>query len=171
VNRIFLTLTLVSSLLFSSALAEEIEHTQRLQVGPHDVLFEFSQWPVQAERSLDIIFAPSTGIQGLKGSVVVTNPEGEIERQYRLLPRFPRDRTKWGLDSRAFAHEGEWKFQLTIGQDTATLPIRVGPRPPGPPNALIVVLAIIPFGALMIMIVRAWGAVRPLRNQESRVLE
>jgi hypothetical protein len=167
-RRVLTVLALVSSLVFPSASAEEIKHTDHMQVGPHDVRFDFTAWPVQAERSLDIIFAPSTGIQGLKGTINLIGPNGETERHYRLLPRFPRDRTQWGLDSRAFHSEGEWKFQLTIGNDTATLPINVGPRPAGPPNALIVVLSIIPIGALLVMIIRAWAAVRPMRNPESR---
>jgi hypothetical protein len=167
-RRVLIMLALVSSFVFSSAHAEEIKHTEYLQVGPHDVRFDFTAWPVQAERSLDIIFAPSTGIKGLKGTIELIAPNGETERQFRLLPRFPRDRTVWGLDSRAFHSEGEWKFQLTIGNDTAALPISVGPRPAGPPNALIVALSIIPIGALLVMIIRAWVNVRPMRNRESR---
>ncbi len=169
-NRLIMVFAALLGFAFSNAGAFEIKHTERLQVGPHDVRFAFTAWPVQAERSLDIIFAPSTGIQGLKGSINLINPNGEIQRHFRLLPRFPQDRTAWGLDSRAFHSEGEWKFQLTIGNDTASLPINVGPRPAGPPNELIVFLSIIPIGALLVMIIRAWSAVRPLRNRESQAL-
>jgi hypothetical protein len=152
----------------SQTRAAEVVHTETLQVGSRSVQFEFTDYPLRAERSLDIIFAPATGIDGLKGSIRLIRPDGQVERRFRLLPRFPRDRTRWGLDSIALPAEGRWTFELTIGADTARLPLEVGPRPDGPPNALIVILSVIPIGGVLLLIARAWMRVKPLRSRESR---
>jgi hypothetical protein len=161
--------SLLALLMFSGVTrAAEIVHTERVRVGPHSVLFEFTDYPLRAERSLDIIFAPTTGITGLSGSWRLLRPDGSVDRRMRLLPRFPRDRSRWGLDSIALATEGRWTFELTIGGDTARLPLEVGPRPDGPPNMLIVGLSLIPIGSVLVLIVRAWMRVRPLRSREAR---
>lgn len=162
-------IVVIAALLTSSlALAAEVVHTQTVQIGPHRVLFEFTDYPIRAERSLDIIFAPSTGIQGLTGKLRVIRPDGTVDRQRRLLPRFPRDRTRWGLDSIALDQEGRWTLEVTIGSDTVAIPLEVGPRPDGPPNALIVALSLIPIGSVLVLIARAWMRVKPLRSREAK---
>ncbi|NJK43280.1 MAG: hypothetical protein HC933_02590 [Pleurocapsa sp. SU_196_0] len=39
--------------------AAEVVHTETLQVGSRSVQFQFTDYPLRAERSLDIIFAPT----------------------------------------------------------------------------------------------------------------
>jgi hypothetical protein len=145
-----------------------IVHTETLQVGPHAVKFEFTDWPVRSERSLDIIFAPASGIAGLRGNLEIIRPDGQRAHRYGLLPRYPRDRTRWGLDSIALHGEGQFKFKVNIGSDMGTLPLEVGPRPAGPPELLIALLSLVPIGALVVVTVRAWAQVKPQRSREAK---
>jgi hypothetical protein len=160
-------LVLVSSLALAADVPPVV-HTETLQVGPHTVRFGFSDWPIRAERSLDITFAPVTGgIVGLTGKIELLAPDGKREWDYNLLPRYPRDRTRWGLDSVALNDEGRSTLRLTIGNDTADLPLEVGPRPAGPPGLLIALLSLVPIGSVLVLVVRAWLRTKPQRQREA----
>jgi hypothetical protein len=95
-----------------------------------------------------------------------------VSDEAAFLPRFARQRTIWGFDSRAFPEEGQWLLEITIkggqGTHTAKIPIEVGARPAGPSNTLILALASLPILALLILIFRSWRQVRPLRHTESQ---
>jgi hypothetical protein len=67
----WLTRVLIVALAFlgNAGFAEEtIKHRETVQVGPYRLEVGFSQYPVRAERSLDITFTPVGGIQGLSGT-------------------------------------------------------------------------------------------------------
>lgn len=40
------------------------------------VLVGFSEWPIRAERSLDITFDPQGGIEGKSAAIRITDPQG-----------------------------------------------------------------------------------------------
>jgi hypothetical protein len=152
--------------------ALKIKHLEKLQVGPYALNVGFSEFPMLAERSADITLNPEGGISNKTGSYKITMPSGEIYDEAAFLPRFARQRTIWGFDSRAFPEEGQWLLEITIkggqGTHTAKIPIEVGARPAGPSNTLILALASLPILALLILIFRSWRQVRPLRHTESQ---
>lgn len=144
-------------------------HTAHLRVGLRDVVVQFSDWPLRARKSLDIVFAPSGGsTRGLQGRLALIRPDGEIDTATGYLPRFVRDKRFWGLDSQAMDRPGRWQLSLTIVQQTGTLPLQVGPAPAGPPSGLISALAVLPLALLLGLSMRAWWRVRPLRQLDSR---
>ena len=152
----------------SGSPAVTVRHTAQLRVGAQVVQVSFSDFPVRAKRSLDFIFAPASGsIDALSGWYRFTAPDGRSDRS-RPLPHYPRDRRFWGLDSHAFRSPGRWTFVLTIGADTATLPIDVGPAPAGPPAPLISALSLLPLAFLLAGTARWWRRVRPARQPDSR---
>jgi hypothetical protein len=152
-------------------LASPIVHTERMKVGKETIAVGFSTFPPSAEVSLDWTFAPETGIAGKKGTMTFIKPDGtpyEYFSEYPL-PRYTRDRKVWGFDSVSLPLEGQWQIEIKLeGIGTGRLPITLLPRPAGPPNNLIIVLAVLPIMALLLMGARAWIRVRPLRLPGSR---
>lgn len=161
-------IALLISSLSTWALAEPIKHTERLEIGGLKLSVGFTEWPLQAERSLDLTFSPTGGIAGKSGTVRVIRPNGQVWFE-QPLPRFPRDRTVWGFDSQAFPTQGNWKLELSINNQKATLPLTVLERPAGPPSNLITALALIPILAVFVLATRAWLRVKPLRQLESKI--
>jgi hypothetical protein len=150
------------------ALGAELKHTETLQVGSTKVTVGFTEFPMRAERSLDLTFNPEGGIAGKSGRVRLVQPDGETYFTSKRLPRFPRDRSIWGFDSIALPKEGTWKLELTVNGSTGSLPLNVLERPAGPPSNLILALAAIPILAVLVIAVRGWASVRPLRKVDSR---
>ena len=150
------------------ALAEPIKHTEQLEVGGLKLSVGFTEWPLQAERSLDLTFSPTGGIAGKSGTVRVIRPNGQVWFE-QPLPRFPRDRTVWGFDSQAFPAQGKWRLELSIDNQKATLLLNVLERPAGPPDNLITALAMVPILAVFVLAIRAWLRVKPLRQLESKI--
>jgi hypothetical protein len=150
----------------------ETQHLETLRVGPYTLNVGFSEFPMRAERSADITLDPDGGIEGKSGSFKMIAPNGELSHEDNFLPRFPRNRTVWGFDSLALPEKGTWQLEITVkgenGVHTARLPINVGERPAGPPSDLITALATLPILALVLLAIRAWWRVRPLRHAESR---
>ncbi len=154
------------------AQALKIQHLEKLRVGPYTLNVGFSEFPMRAERSADITLSPDGGIVGKTGAFKLISPKGEVYGERSFLPRFPRNRTVWGFDSLAFPDQGKWILEITVkgsaGTHTARLPIEVGERPAGPPSNLILALATLPILAVMLLAIRSWWRVRPLRHTESR---
>ncbi len=150
----------------------KIQHLEKLRVGPYTLHVGFSEFPVRAERSVDITLRPKGGIMGKTGSSKLITPKGEVVEENPFLPRFPRNRTVWGFDSVALPYPGKWLLEITVkgsaGTHTAPLLINVGERPAGPPSNLILALATLPILAVLVLAIRSWWRVRPLRHQESR---
>lgn len=121
----------------AAAPALPLVHREAVDVGAYLLEVGFSEWPMRAERSLDIVFQPEGGIAGLSGTVTLTAPSGEQEQ--RELVRHPRMREAWGLDIVALDEQGPWTLRFALdgprGSGTGALPIDLGPRP-GPPAAL-----------------------------------
>lgn len=147
-------------------------HHELLQAGPYAVTVGFSEWPIQAERSLDITFEPEGGIANKTATIRITDPHGDW---YEVGPlgRHPRQRTLWGLDLISLPESGNWTIELTVngmeGIGTGTLSgITVGPRP-GPPPTPMWLIAALPLVFLIWLGVRGWLTVRPGRLPESRV--
>jgi hypothetical protein len=127
----------------------------------------FSEYPPKAERSLDITFALEGGIQNQSGQLRLRQPNGELYWQINVLPRFPRDRRAWGLDSIALPTQGNWKLELVVNKvGSGVFEIPVGQRPDGPPNNLIYALSSLPLLALLVLGLRAWWRVRPMQHRE-----
>lgn len=154
--------------LSSLALAEQIKHTEQLEVGGLQITVGFTEWPLQAERSLDMTFNPTGGIAGKTVLTRFVKPDGTQWFGAQPLPRFPRDRTVWGFDSLALPMQGNWRLELSVNDQKATLPLTVLERPAGPPGKLITALAMIPILAVFVLAIRAWLRVKPLRQLESR---
>lgn len=140
-------------------------HQERLQAGPYAVDVGFSEWPLRAERSVDITFAPLDGIAGKTATVALIPPSGE--EWASPLGRHPRDREIWGLDLIALPESGPWTIGLTIdglaGTGSGLLEGVTLLERPGPPVAPLWLLGILPLIFLVWLTVRAWRAVRPSR--------
>ena len=160
----FLVLTFFA---LGNALANPFKHTETLMVGKTKVVVGFNEYPLQAERSLDLTFNPEGGISSKKGEIEFIRPNGE-QWFNTTLPRYTRDRSVWGFDNQAFPTQGTWQMKIRINGSIASLPLTVGARPVGPSSNLIIALALIPILAVFTLAIRAWMRVRPLRHLESR---
>lgn len=145
-----------------------VVHRETVRVGPYPVTVGFSQWPIRAERSLDIVFQPDGGIAGKHGTVTLVPPSGD--KQQVLLARHPRMRSVWGLDIIALPEQGRWALQLEIhgpwGRGSGRLPVTLLPRP-GPPVLLGWLPVLLVTGALLAAIVVVWQRVHPARQSET----
>jgi hypothetical protein len=142
-------------------------HHETIQAGPYRVVVGFSEWPILAERSIDITFEPDGGIAGKTAEIRITDPAGELF-EVGPLARHPRQRELWGLDLIALEPPGNWTIELTIdgplGSGAGTLNgIEVGERP-GPPPTPLWLLASMPLLFLIWLGARGWRAVRPGRT-------
>jgi hypothetical protein len=114
---------------------ETIQHRESLKVGPYKLEVGFSQYPVRAERSLDITFTPVGGIQGLSGTTKfkLVNSKFSIDQD---LVRFTKDRSIWGYDLISIPKKGTWNLEFKIngkqGQGVGNLKLEVLERPAGP---------------------------------------
>lgn len=136
------------------------------------MLIGFSEWPVLAERSIDITFEPEGGIEGKSASIRLTGPDGDLF-VVGPLGRHPRQRSLWGLDLIALPSSGDWTIELTVdgplGSGTGTLAgIAVGERP-GPPPLPLWLVATLPLVFLLWLGVRGWRSVRPGRSPAATV--
>ena len=163
---------LIMSAVVTPALAAEtiaVVHEEQVQVGPYALTVGFSRWPLNADRSLDIIFTPAGGIEGLSGTLTMVGPSGSEQSQ--SLARHPRMRSVWGLDVVALPEEGPWSLVFTIngpqGQGVGRLvPLAVGARP-GPDLALSWAVGLLPLVGLIGLGVVAWIRVRPGRRADA----
>lgn len=143
-------------------------HHERLQVGPYPFTVSFSDWPVRAERSLDIFFAPQGGIAGKQADLTLVSPGGERWEDRYTLPRHPVRRDVWGLDVYALPEAGVWTVRLEAsgpeGSGTGALALDVLERP-GPPASFGWFVGLLPFWGLIGLTAFAWRRVRPLRPE------
>ena len=145
-------------------------HHETIQAGPYAVVVGFSEWPMLAERSLDITFEPEGGIADKSATIRITDAAGDWF-EVGALGRHPRQRELWGLDLIALPTAGEWSIELTVtgpeGTGSGTLTgIPVGERP-GPPPAPMWLIAALPLLFLLWLLVRGWVQVRPGRTAEA----
>jgi hypothetical protein len=179
IRTLLVILVLCSSVSLAQIKAETpIKHQEIVQVGPYRMVVGFSEWPMQAERSLHITYAPDGGIVGLKGVRKFIPPSGLSEDQkdrypfdYRFV-RFTRDQSVWGDDDISFASEGARTLEISIdgpkGKGVGRLEnLMIGERPAGPPASLIYALSLIPVLALLVIGTRAWRQVRPAQRIET----
>jgi hypothetical protein len=162
---------IVMALFASVGVAEEvIKHRETVQVGAYQLELGFSQYPIRAERSLDITFTPEGGIEGKSGTIKYTSPSGEKSPEIKLV-RFPKNRQIWGLDLTTLPKKGTWNLEFTIngkqGKGVGNLKLEVLERPAGPSVALTQPLGLIPILAVLILATRAWLRVHPTRHAEA----
>ena len=173
-------LTVVFALLFAlvpvaaSAHGTEVHRTE-VQVGPYPVVVEFSEWPMRAERSVDIFIEPAGGIADKSGTFRLIapgiQPGGDAGPAFPLV-RHPRQRDAWGLDLIALRWAGDRTLELTIdgpaGHGTGTSgPITLLERS-GPPASASWLVGMLPLLFLVWLLVRSWHRVQPARAAEAR---
>lgn len=158
--RLFVA-ALAALLLWPAVAAAEsspIVHQETLQAGPYAVTVGFSDWPLRAERSVDITFAPRGGIADKTATLTLTPPQGEPWETN--LGRHPRQRELWGVDLIAVPDPGPWQIGLVVagpqGQGSGVLDgVVVEPRP-GPPAAPLWLVGVLPLFFLIWLIAKAW---------------
>ncbi len=158
------------------AAAANVKHTETVKLGAETLRVNFSEFPLQAERSLDLTFALDSGNAGKVVLLRFIHPDGKSPRDdFRPLPHFPRDRKLWGFDSFALPDQGTYQLELKLGgtntggtNTVARLPLQVLARPAGPPSNLILFLASLPLLSIFVLAARAWLRVKPLRQVDSR---
>lgn len=146
-------------------------HHETIPAGPYIVVAGFSEWPMRAERSLDITFEPEGGIADKRAFIRILDPQGDAV-EIGPLGRHPRQRDLWGLDLIALPAPGAYTIELEVdgpeGTGTGVLTgIMVGERP-GPPPLPFWVLATLPLFFLIALALRGWRAIRPTRSLEAR---
>ena len=157
----------------STGFAEEIiKHRETIQVGSYQLEVGFSQYPLQAERSLDMTFMPVGGIEGKSGTATLTLKDSKDSIQIKQdLVRFTKNRSIWGYDLISIPKKGTWNLEFTIngkqGKGVGNLKLEVLERPAGPSVALTQPLGLIPILAVLMLATRAWLRVRPLRHAEA----
>ncbi|QBD77023.1 hypothetical protein EPA93_13815 [Ktedonosporobacter rubrisoli] len=138
-------------------------HQEKVKVGPYTVTTGFSDWPMHADRSLDIIFIPDGGIADKHGTVTLISPSGQ--EIVHKLQRHPRMYEDWGLSITVLPEEGPWTFLFEIdgplGHGVGRLaPIMLLERP-GPPILLSWLVGLLPLYGLIALIIWAWLKVQP----------
>jgi hypothetical protein len=140
-------------------------HQERISAGPYDVTVGFSEWPIRAERSVDITFLPADGIAGKTATVTLISPTGDEWSE--RLGRHPRHRDLWGLDLIALPEAGPWTIGVAIdgpaGPGSGQLAGVTLLERPGPPVAPFWLVGLLPLAFLFWITIRAWRAVRPSR--------
>jgi hypothetical protein len=167
-------------LLFGHSLAQssiDIVHTEKLQAGPYQVTVGFSRWPVQAERSLDIVFSVEGGVEDKTGTLtLVTETSQRLSRQKQTnqpfpLERHPRMREAWGLDIFAFPSAGQWEFKVAIeglqGHGEGSLAVVLLEPPIFLPHPINWVIAFLPLIALFVIIIITWRRDQPNRQPDT----
>ncbi len=158
----------------------EVVHSESTRVGPYTMRASFSEWPLRAERSLDLLFEPVGGIAESKAYLRMTSPSGKSVYGSQIaavgggergqLARHPRARDVWGLDVVALPEEGTWRFEFTLkgprGTGKGTLEVPVGARP-GPPAPLAWTIGMLPLVGLVPIGGYAWIRTRALRRREA----
>jgi hypothetical protein len=156
----------------------DLVHSERVPLASSTLTVSFGDWPIRSYRSMDFTFEPDGGIEGRTGLLRVVSPSGDAQAfagaglQRRgeaiVLPRHPRARDVWGLDVVALPEEGTWRFEFTVdgpeGPSQAVLPLQVGPAP-GPPMALSWTVAMLPWTAVVPLLVYLWVRSRPRRSR------
>lgn len=155
----------------------EIVHTEKIQASPYQIEVGFSRWPVQAGRSLDIIFSVDDGIEDKTGTLtLITQTSQKLNRQKETnqpfpLERHPRMRETWGLDVFAFPSAGQWTFNLAIdgaqGHGEGSLAVVLLEPPTFLPRPLTWAIALLPLIALFVIIVIAWRRDKPNRRPDT----
>ncbi|MEY4529654.1 MAG: hypothetical protein RLZZ156_375 [Deinococcota bacterium] len=154
---------LLCCLVCSSLANAQASHDQIIKVGNRNVTVRFSDYPVRAERSLNITFSPDGGITGLQATGKFVGLSDEF-----TLDRFPSNRKVWGFDDISFKTSGKRTFELhIIGVGKGRLEFTVGERPAGPSSELIYALGVMPILALFVLAFRAWRQVQPARQSET----
>jgi hypothetical protein len=161
-------------LLLSFSLAQgslELVHTEVVQAGPYEITVGFSRWPVQAERSLDVVFMANGGIEEKTGTLtLVTATSHKLSRQKSTnqpfrLERHPRMREAWGLDVFAFPSDGQWEFKFAVdgaqGHGEGSLAVVLLERPAFLPRPVTSLIAFLPVMILLVIIVIAWQRDKP----------
>jgi hypothetical protein len=148
-----------------------VAHEEILEVGPYQVTIGFSRWPVQAERSLDVVFSVKGGIEDKYGTLTLVTAEPQtFNRQRRSheawpLARHPSQRDSWGLDVFAFPTKGQWELQFVIdgpeGQGEGSLAVVLLEKPAFLPRLIAFLIAFLPFMFLLTVIVIAWRRDQP----------
>jgi hypothetical protein len=143
-------------------------HQETIDAGPYLIDIGFTEWPLRAERSLDIVFHAREGIAGKQGTVTLVAPSGWSEET--LLVRHPRQREDWGFDVIALPEEGEWTFRFAVdgplGIGAGTLTVPVGPRP-GPPELVGWLPPLAVAAAMTAAVIYGWRRVSPARQPET----
>lgn len=167
-------------LLLSHSFAQpsiEIVHTEKLQAGPYQIEVGFSRWPIQAGRSLDIVFSVEGSIEDKTGTLtlVTANPQ-TLNRQKKTnqpfaLERHPRMRESWGLDVFAFPSAGQWTFDIAIdgaqGHGKGSLAVVLLEPPTFLPRPITWLIALLPLITLLVIIVIAWQRDKPQRQPDT----
>lgn len=164
-------LIVVLAFLGNFGFAEEIiKHRETVQVGAYQLEVGFSQWPLQAQRSLDITFTPVGGILDKAGTTKFKLGNSEISIDQNLV-RFTKNRSIWGYDLISIPKKGTWNLEFKIfgkqGRGVGGMKLEVLERPAGPSVALTQPLGLIPILAVLMLATRAWWRVRPLRHVEA----
>ena len=152
-----------------------LAHTEKVQVGPYNVTVGFSRWPVQADRSFDLIFDVEGGIEGKEGTVTLVAPTLRDTDDFFNYPfslsRFARDRNVWGFDVIAFPEQGQWQYKFVIdgsqGRGEGSLDVVFLERPPFLPSIVNWSLGFIPFIALIVLIIVSWLRVQPGKRADT----
>lgn len=145
-----------------------VVHEESVQVGPYRLSVGFSEWPMRAERSLDIVFRPEGGVGGKTGTVTLIAPSAGEET--RPLVRHPRLRSAWGLDIVALPEPGRWSLRFDLvgpaGEGVGGVPITLGERL-GPPVIVGWLPVLAAVGAMVGAFVVGWRRTRPARAPET----
>jgi hypothetical protein len=155
----------------------ELVHTEVVQAGPYKITVGFSRWPVQAERSLDVVFMVDGSIEDKTGTItLITDTVQKLNRQKKTnqpfaLERHPRMREAWGLDVFAFPSDGQWEFKFAIdgaqGHGAGSLAVVLLEKPTFLPRPLTSLIAFLPVIILLVITVIAWRRDKPNRQADT----
>lgn len=146
-----------------------VVHRELVQAGPYPVTVGFTEWPMRAERSLDVVFLPEPGVDRVSGTLTRVSPSGQVATLPLL--RHPKMRSAYGLDIVAFREQGTWLLRFDLqgpqGPGSGVLAVDVGERPGVP-----VLVGWLPtlgiLGVMVAAVALAWYRHRPGRRPQAR---
>ncbi|WP_405974462.1 hypothetical protein OG496_41005 [Streptomyces sp. NBC_00988] len=149
-----------------------VVHSEFVTAGPYRLQVSFSEWPIAADRAMDITFQPDDGIRGHSAKLIMTAPDGaefwHRRPEDRMLKPYVRGHDRWGLDTYVLPEQGTWRFHFTVdgprGKGDGVLSLAVGPRP-GPPLSLSWTIALLPLMVTIPLCVVLW--IRGRRNRHT----
>ncbi len=169
-------LAVLAVLLPGTALAYppvDVVHQEKVQVGPYTRMVGFSDWPLRADKSLDFVFEPVGGREGMTGKLAMIGPDGTGGRNRgggnQPLVRHPRKQESWGLDVFSLNREGAWTFKFQLdgpqGHGEGELKGLQVLEAPGPPFAVSWAASSLPLIALLVAIIVAVIRIKPGKRE------
>ena len=109
----YIGMLLLLLLLPATAHAHDSGFTLYVVVGPYVMAVEHSEFPMRAEKSVEWVFHPEGGMEGMSGRWRLVQANG-MHKFGDELRTYPSVRDGWGLLGRGVHAPGEWYWEIEL---------------------------------------------------------